>query len=270
VQAIALGILGGFVAGMFLPALARAMLRLHEGFNLYNVGLTAGFLALFAAALVAGSGGQLELRIVWNDVPSAILMGIVPLASLLFILWGLCMEGPKKAYAGFLFIQRMSGRLPSDFMELASPGASLLNSGILGILGCFYVFAVGGDFNGPTVGALMTLFGFGLFGKNLRNCWPVVAGVAAATLLFGKSLDAPGPLLAALFGTTLAPLAGQFGPGVGFIAGFLHLAMVERTAAWHGGLDLYNNGFAGGLVATFMVAIIEWLKTNTTILSSKK
>jgi hypothetical protein len=38
--------------------------------------------------------------------------------------------------------------------------------------------------------------------------------------------------------------------------------MVERTAAWHGGMDLYNNGFAGGLTAAFFVAVIEWRRSN--------
>jgi hypothetical protein len=31
-----------------------------------------------------------------------------------------------------------------------------------------------------------------------------------------------------------------------------------RTAPWHGGLNLYNNGFAGGLTATLLVSIITW------------
>jgi hypothetical protein len=44
-------------------------------------------------------------------------------------------------------------------------------------------------------------------------------------------------------------------------AGFVHLLMVERTAAFHGGLDLYNNGFAGGLTATLFVAVIQWFRS---------
>jgi hypothetical protein len=86
--------------------------------------------------------------------------------------------------------------------------------------------------------------------------------VVGATLLFGKGLASPGPLLAVLFGTTLAPLAGEFGPLVGLAAGFVHLVMVEQTAAWHLGMNLYNNGFAGGLTATYFVALIEWLRAN--------
>jgi hypothetical protein len=147
-------------------------------------------------------------------------------------------------------------------MDMVSVDASLLNAGLIGLLGSIYVYAVGGDFNGPVVGGLLTILGFAAFGTTLRNAWPVTGGVIIATLLFGKSLSAPGPILAAIFVTTLGPLAGQFGILIGIIAGFIHFFMVSQTGSWHGGMDLYNNGFAGGLTAALMVAIIEWYQTN--------
>jgi hypothetical protein len=45
---------------------------------------------------------------------------------------------------------------------------------------------------------------------------------------------------------------------VGVLAGLTHLTLVMRTAAWFGGLNLYNNGFAGGLTATLFVSLITW------------
>jgi len=261
-QGVVIGIAGGTAAGLFLPALARAMLRLHEGYNLYNVGLTAGFFGLFSTAVLRGFQHDLPIQVIWNDQFSLVLSALVPLLSLLFIVWGLAMAGVGPALKGWRSIQRLPGRLPSDFMEIISPGAALLNAGLLGLAGSLLVLAVDGDFNGPTIGGLMTVMGFALFGKNLRNTWPVVVGVLGATLVYGKAPNAPGPLLALLFGTTLAPLAGEFGPLVGIVAGFLHLSLVEQTAAWHGGLDLYNNGFAAGLVATFLFAMIEWIRSN--------
>jgi hypothetical protein len=98
----------------------------------------------------------------------------------------------------------------------------------------------------------------------LRNSWTVVAGVLAATFLFGRSPAEPGPILAFLFSTTLAPLAGQFGIIAGFLAGFIHLIMVLQTGAWHGGMNLYNNGFAGGLTATLIISVIQWYRNNRT------
>lgn len=253
----------GVAAGMVLPALAISMLRLHEGYNLYNIGFTCGFLGLFAASLLLASNKSVAITVIWGNEPSLLLMLLVPVMSLLFIAAGVIMSGgPASAFKGFKAIQKLPGRLPSDFMEMVSAGASLVNAGVMGLAGSLYIWAAGGAFNGPTLGALFTLIGFATFGKNLRNSWPVVLGVLIATLLFGEPLTAPGPLLALLFGTTLAPLAGEFGPGIGIMAGFLHLVLVMQTAAWHGGLDLYNNGFTGGLVATFMYAGISWYRSN--------
>lgn len=261
VPALLVGLVGGVALGLLLPALAVVILRLHEGYNIYNIGFTAGFLGLFAAAYLAASGNDLGIRVIWNENPGLDLVLIVPLISMLFVIWGIVLDG-KKIGPNLGSLLKQTGRLPSDFVEIVSPGAALLNAGLLGLSGMIYLLLIGADINGPVIGGLLTVIGFATFGKHLKNCWPVALGVIAATLVFGKSLTAPGPVLALLFGTTLAPLAGHFGPLIGFAAGFTHLVVVERTAAWHGGLDLYNNGFAGGLTATLFVAVLEWIKTN--------
>ncbi len=261
--ALLAGAAASVTAGILLPSLAMVMLRLHQGFCLYNIGLTAGFIGLFASSILIAANQNLSPSLVWNDMPSPYLFLLVPGLSAAAALWGFRMAG-RETIPGLRAIMKQSGRLPSDFMESASPGATLVNMAILGLLGSAYIALVGGDFNGPTIGALMTVMGFGAFGKHPRNCAPVVAGIFTATLLFGKDPAAPGPLLAFLFGTTIAPLAGEFGPIIGFIAGMLHLTVVERSAAWHAGLSLYNNGFAGGLSAMLIVAVLEWYRTNKT------
>ena len=55
--------------------------------------------------------------------------------------------------------------------------------------------------------------------------------------------------LAGLFGTTLAPIAGHFWYNFGVLAGFIHSALVLQTGGPVAGLNLYNNGFSGGLIA---------------------
>lgn len=50
-----------------------------------------------------------------------------------------------------------------------------------------------------------------------------------------------------LFATTMAPISMQFGLPVGMLAGFLHLVVVHNVGVMHGGMNLYNNGFSGGL-----------------------
>ncbi len=259
VPALLMGLFVGVAAGVCLPPVAMAMLHMHQGYNLYNLGLSCGFFGLFGASLLVAAGKDVSITIVWNTRPSLVMILLVPLVSVLYILWGFAL-GRGETVEDVKDILKLPGRLPSDFVDLVSPGGALVNVGVLGLLGSAYVFAVGADFNGPVLGGLLTLMGFGAFGKHPKNCWPVLAGVILSCLVFGKSLTAPGPILAALFATTLAPLAGQFGPLAGILAGFIHMSVVDRSAAWHGGLDLYNNGFAGGLTATLIVAIIEWYK----------
>ncbi len=259
IYGLMLGILFGAIAGFILPGLGMAMLKMHEGFNLYNMGLTCGFLALFISSFFVGFQKDLSIKIIWGTQAHLGLTLLTPSISLLLVIWGAVMDGPKIG-KNLLSIMRLSGRLPSDFMYSISPGSALVNAGVLGLIGSLYIFIIKAPFNGPVIGGLFTVIGFATFGKHLRNCWPIALGVILATLLYGKDLNAPGPVLAILFVTTLAPLSGEFGPLIGIFAGFVHLTIVERSAAWHGGLDLYNNGFAGGLTATLFLAIIQWFK----------
>ena len=258
---IPVGIAGGILTGFLLPAIAVSMLHLHQGYNLYNMGLSCGFFALFVASLVRAAGHQFENIMVWYSGDSVVLFWMVPVLSVSLIIVGL-IAGGKKSLKEVLEIQKLPGRLPSDFMDLVSLEGSLINSGLIGLAGFLYVYFVGGDFNGPILGGLLTIMGFGAFGTHLKNSWPIVLGVVLSTLVFGKGLSSPGPLLAALFGTTLAPIAGQFGIVTGITAGFIHLFMVLQTGAWQGGMNLYNNGFAGGLTAALIVAVLQWRNTN--------
>jgi Protein of unknown function (DUF1576) len=67
-------------------------------------------------------------------------------------------------------------------------------------------------------------------------------------------------VLAALFGTTLAPIAGRFGWHWGLLAGFVHSSVAQTVGQLHGGLVLYNNGFAAGLVAAVLLPVILALR----------
>jgi hypothetical protein len=270
VLSLPLGILGGLVTGFFLPAVAVSMLHLHQGYNLYNMGLSCGFFGLFAASLLTVFGYDFTTQGRWNVGTDLGLVLLVPAISLLLVMAG-WMQGTGKAWKDFWDIQKIPGRLPSDFTDLASLPGSLINAGLVGLVASAYLLLIGAPFNGPVLGGLLTIIGFGAFGTHLKNSWPVVLGVVVAALAVNfdledpssmlAALSSPGPVLAFLFSTTLSPLAGQFGPLVGFIAGFIHLVMVSNTGSWHGGMNLYNNGFAGGLTATIIVAFIQWRKT---------
>jgi len=261
IPALLVALAGGVATGFFLPSIAFSMLHLHQGYNLYNMGLTCGFFGLFASALIKGLGHTYSTNMFWYSGSSIVLTAFVPVFSLLLIIAGI-FSGGKHSFKDLKEILTIPGRLPSDFVDLGSLAGSLINSGLIGLFGSIYIYIIDAPFNGPVIGGLLTIMGFGAFGTHIKNSWPVVTGVIAATLVTGNPLNSPGPVLAAIFSTTLSPLAGEFGIFPGILAGFIHLHMVLQTGAWHGGMNLYNNGFAGGLTAALIVSVIQWYRTN--------
>ena len=87
-------------------------------------------------------------------------------------------------------------------------------------------------------------------------------GVYIGSLLNVWDANSAGVILAALAGTTMAPIAGTFGPLAGILAGFLHSSVVMNIGYLHGGMDLYNNGLSGGLVAGLLVPIFRALRKD--------
>ena len=85
-------------------------------------------------------------------------------------------------------------------------------------------------------------------------------GVCFARVTGFWKIDDPSAMLALLFSTTLAPIAGEFGVFCGVLAGFLHTSVALNIGIVYGGMNLYNNGFAGGIVAIFMVPVIQSIR----------
>jgi hypothetical protein len=249
------GAVAGVAIGFLLPPLAVYMLRLHQGYSLYNVGLTCGFLGIAVAALLESVGLKVTLAPHWSEQYSRILGVSLLIYVLSMLAVGLYLA---RGLGQMRSLIRESGTLPSDFIESHGAGTTLINMGLVGLVGWGYILLAGGVFNGPTVGGVLTMVGFAAFGKHVLNILPVMVGVYLGSRAMVWQPAQAGPLLAALFATTLAPLSGRFGPLVGILAGMVHLTLVMRTAPWFAGLNLYNNGFAGGLTATLFVSLITW------------
>jgi hypothetical protein len=131
--------------------------------------------------------------------------------------------------------------------------------GLVGFLCVTYIHLVGGYVTGVMLSPFFTMVGFAAYGKHPKNILPVMLGVFVGTHIQGRPADAPGVLFAALFGTALAPISGQFGWPFGILAGFIHLALVSQTGAFHAGMNLYNNGFAAGVIAMTFVPVLQTL-----------
>lgn len=260
IYSIPLGILLGILIGFIISPLSSHLMRFHQGFNLYNIGFTSGIIGTILVAIFKSYGFEIQSRTIWTSGNNLVLSTLlIPMFISMFLI-GFFLN--NNSINGLKNIYSYQGRLVTDFVLLEGFPVTLMNMAVNGLSAVLYVLLVGGDLNGPTIGGIFTIVGFSAFGKHLKNMLPIVIGVYLGSLSMIWSVDDPLILLAALFGTTLAPIAGEFGWKAGIAAGILHSAVTLHIGYLHAGFNLYNNGFAGGIVAGVLVPIIEALRKD--------
>jgi hypothetical protein len=255
--AVATTLMMGFV---LVPAAAH-LFKAHMGYTLYNIGWVAGILGTLVVAVYKSYGFVPEPVFIWTTGHNRLLGALLVGLFIAMALGGLFID--RHALRKQAQILAEPGRAPTDFVALAGIGPTLLNMALSGAIGTAYVLAVGADLNGPTLGAILTIVGFAAFGKHPKNIVPIMIGVFISSLAKDWNAHDPSAVLAALFGTTLAPIAGRFGWHWGIVAGIVHSSVAQSVGQVHGGLVLYNNGFAAGLVAAILVPVILSLRPTS-------
>jgi Protein of unknown function (DUF1576) len=250
------------VIGFVLAPAAAQLFKAHMGFSLYNMGFTAGIVGILVVALYKSYGFVPDPVFIWTTGNNVLLGAFLSVVFVSMIAVGFWLD--RAALSGMKSVLRTSGQSPTDFIALAGFGPTLANMGVSGAIGMAYILIVGGELNGPVIGAIFTIVGFAAFGKHPRNIVPIMIGVFVGSLAKPWNADDPSILLAALFGTTLAPIAGRFGWHWGIVAGFVHSSAALSVGPVHGGLNLYNNGFAAGIVASVLVPVIIAIRSRTT------
>ncbi|WP_242863261.1 DUF1576 domain-containing protein [Caloranaerobacter ferrireducens] len=255
---ILLGILVGILVGFIIPPLSAHMLRVHDGYNLYNIGFAAGFIGTIIMSIMKSYGFTVENKIILSNEYDMILKVFFTIFFLTLIILGYLFN--NKSFKGYKRLIWFTGRLITDFTQLTGFGLTLINMGLMGLIGIIYVIITGGVINGPVIGGLLTLVGFSSFGKHPKNSIPILIGVLIGSILITKEVNPTILVITGLFGTSMAPISGTYGYLAGMLAGFVHLSVVMNVGYLHGGINLYNNGFSSGIVATILVPIIDAFK----------
>ena len=253
-----LGLLTGILVGFILPSLSAYTYKIQNGMNLYNMGFACGLLAMMIVPVLTAFGDKPDSVLYWAEGYNntfAIILLVLCAGSILTGFFGTGTP-PWAVWAGYRRLLSTTGRAPSDYLRMFGAGPVLVNMGVNGLLGTLYIFLVGGNLNGPTLGGIFTIMGFSAFGKHAFNIIPVMFGVFLGAYGMHYAPNHPSLQLAGLFGTTLAPIAGHFGWLAGILAGFIHSALVLQTGGPVAGLNLYNNGFSGGLIAIVLYPTI--------------
>ncbi len=245
----------GVFVGYLVPPVSAHTVRAHQGYNLYNVGMAAGLIGLIVVSALKSFGFSFNSELIWSQNYQEELLVFLLIIFLCMISYGFFLNGFK--LTGMKHLLKHSGRAIADYIVLEGLPRTLMNMGMLGVLSTGYVILIGSHLNGPTIGGILTVVGFGAFGKHVKNIIPLVLGVVLASFMMNWNLNDPSMVLAALFATGLAPIAGQFGFTWGVITGIIHAVVVREVGVLHGWLNLYNNGFSAGLICIVIVPIIE-------------
>jgi len=281
---IILGAFMGVFFGFIINAMSVFTRKSHEGLNLYNVGWGAGLIAI-ALALLYNTMGIVQFGPI-RYLPWTIgsgsgyynfeLYAYVVILTLFFLIVGLASGGSLRNFRQILYLKASDSKFINNFYAKYGQGTVYLAMGFLGILALVVTFGFGVvHLNGLIVGAIISMVGWGGFGKTVANAAVIIAGVFLGGVVrffvnpyffadgmnfityisYGQTGHAI--WTAAFWGTCLSPAVRFFGWRWGLLIGMVHFGFVTSIAYFHWGQNLYNNGLAAGFVCMIMIPIIR-------------
>ena len=258
---ILIALLLGSLIGILFPPLAAHTAGMHKGYNLFNAGLSAGFLAFALFAVYKtfflrplGLEGDYSLNCILSQGFPLFFPLFLSLSFFGALLAGFFLNG--RSVSGYGKLIRKTG-LACDFLAEDGAARVLINFGLLWLLSLGLALLVKVPLTGPTAGALLCIVCWAANGSHPANVLPIMAGYALASIFSAWSLSDQAIFVGLCFATGLSPLSGRWGLHWGVIAGALHACLVSYTAVIHGGFNLYNGGFTAGLLALLLVPLLE-------------
>ena len=249
----------GLFIGFIFPVLMEASKRMHRGYNLYNGGVTGGFIATFFVGVFFALGIEIVPENFWDTEHTAVLAIFSFIIGFSLVIYGLVMDKPVPAFKKYRELLKERDIEHNDY--LAKYGSTCyINIGILCVVTTGLMLLLRIPINGPVLGGILTVTGFAAAGKHLRNTVPVLVGSTLGTYFNFIDTNSSANALAILFSTGLAPISGKYGWYWGIATGFIHVLFAVIIGNLNGGLNLYNNGFAGGFVALIFVPLIVFVK----------
>lgn len=185
-----------------------------------------------------------------------------------------CWTAPGNILRGLRTIVYTEDALITDYIAVAGPGAALCNAALVTAITLCLLYFSNETFNGTTQLEVGLMSGFALFGKNFVNIWPILAG----SFLYARFRREPlGTYIhIGLLTTALSPLVSYIAldngwgnvysaVAVGVLHGFIMPPLSSYTYRIQNGMNLYNAGFACGLVAMILVPLMSSLGADPTV-----
>lgn len=185
-----------------------------------------------------------------------------------FFVMAFIIERPAVLWGNFRTILLSRSVLLTDYIYSGGIAAAFVNVAIVCTLCIIILIIIKAPPTGATVMSLWLTAGFALFGKNPLNMIPLTIGVFLFAFFKKEPRSKYGTM--ALLSATISPIVTEIAylsPGygrsivlgslAGIAAGFIFAAISSHCLNVHCGYNLYNLGFAGGIVSLFLVAFVR-------------
>ena len=200
-------------------------------------------------------------------------LSVIPLAvSGLLAVFAVLAQPNLSLLRGFLAIQISETGLITDPISTGGAGAALLNASLVLLLSTLLIRFLGLPVTGASMACLFLMGGFALLGKNLLNIVPILVG-GWLHALYRRERFAKYVYLT-LYATCLSPMVSflmvRVRPGLrwlamglcGLMVGFLIPAIAGFTTRIHQGYNLYNVGFAAGILGLGIASVFKGFENS--------
>ena len=225
-------------------------------------------MATMFAGLFKSLDMNLEPENYWDTFHTWHTTGLAVAIAIPLIIYGAATFKPADSFSRLRKIMDESNQDDTDYFVKYGK-TSYKNIGIMSLLSVAVMLFLRVPINGPILGGIFTISGFAANGKHLRNTIPILLGSTIAAYFNHLPPNAPVNAMAILFSTGLAPIAGKYGWQWGIATGFLHVAIAVFIGDINGGLNLYNNGFAGSFVAVTILPVIESFRSSCAMVRAR-
>ncbi|WP_250227532.1 DUF1576 domain-containing protein [Anaeropeptidivorans aminofermentans] len=177
-------------------------------------------------------------------------------------------DSPKNIFEGVLKVINSPDVLVTDYIYIGGLGAAITNSAIVGFISILLMKVFKCENRGTNIMAIWLMMGFAFFGKNLLNTFPIILGGYVYSLYHKKPFS--NYMATTMLSTSLAPVVSQMmflglHPAIGLLLsiivgvalGYAIIPISSYTYRAHGGYNLYNVGFAAGIVSLVLAALLR-------------
>jgi len=197
----------------------------------------------------------------------------------IYIALGFIYASPAEIGRGLWTIITSPDILVTDYIATAGIGATYVNVALSGLMAVLILVLMKHEPTGLTLGTFGLIMGFAFFGKNPINMMPIIFGgylYSLATKQSFKNCALP-PILATCLGPVVTQLAFvehlntgvgiAIGIALGVFIGFTINPIAKALRANYESYNLYNVGFAAGIMAIGIMIIFRTLGIDFAVLS---